>query len=630
MAGYIHGELCWTGEFERVAHDVGEMSGAVGHFPWATAWVETFRGRGTAGGFAVQRGVESAGVTHPCRSGELYLVADLQLHARDELCAALGITASAGQSLRDEGCALRAYRRWGLGFAQRLLGDGALVLWDESAQRALCWRDTAGVRPLYYHHLPGRRFVFSSDLQSIAAHPMVPEVLDLPYTRAVLANDNFQHSTRTLVHGVRKVPPGHLLLVDRSGVRLQRYWYPEDVPIRSDADDRECAEELRALLHDSIAARLRHADAGVGAHLSGGLDSSSVALVTAGMVSERQAELQTFSWAPPWDVVPRVADDERDLVELASAGQPVRHRYTCLEPRDPVDVMYRDIALRPREALLFEIATSRHAVDAGVRTIFSGWGGDELLAFNGRGYFADLARRGRLPTVQRELRRRAEIHGGSLRGAWKGRVVLPLLPDALVERGSRSRPPLPAELRSDIADLLADVEPLDDPVGRERPGVRRMQLSLLRHGHLHSRAEAWAAHGASLGLAYTFPLLDRRVVEFALGLPGRMYFRNGWKRWLYRTAMDGILPEQLCWSPAKFDSAAESQLRTVMRDAVPGFRARLLEQRDNPLVDVQVILDEQDRQERLRPTPDDPAPPPPPTPVGPAAWLAFTRLRPAW
>jgi hypothetical protein len=204
-----------------------------------------------------------------------------------------------------------------------------------------------------------------------------------------------------------------------------------------------------------------------------------------------------------------------------------------------------------------------------------------------------------------------------------------LLPDALVERESKSPRPFPAELRSDTAKLLADVEPLENPVGRERPGVRRMQLALLRHGHLHYRAEAWAAHGASRGLAYTFPLLDRRIVEFALSLPGRMYFRDGWKRWLYRTAMEGILPEQLCWNSAKFDSAAETQLRTAMRDAVPGFRARLLEHRDNPLVDVQVILDEQDRQERLRPTPDDPAPPPPPAPVGPAAWLAFTRLRPA-
>jgi asparagine synthase (glutamine-hydrolysing) len=294
-----------------------------------------------------------------------------------------------------------------------------------------------------------------------------------------------------------------------------------------------------------------------------------------------------------------------------------------------VEVAYRDIALRPREALLFEIATSRHAVDAGVRTLFSGWGGDELLAFNGRGYFADLARRGHLATVQRELRLRAEIHGGSVLGAWKGRVLLPLLPDAVVKRGSSARPPLAAELRPDLARVLERVEPLHDPHLRERPGIRRMQLVLLRLGHLHYRAEAWAAHGASIGLTYTFPLLDRRIIEFALSLPGRMYFRDGWKRWLYRTAMEGTLPETLCWNPAKFDSAAEAQLRRVMSDAVPGFRQRLLEHRDNPLVDVQVILDEQDRQERMRAAPDHLPRPAPPAPVGTAAWLAFTSLRPA-
>jgi asparagine synthase (glutamine-hydrolysing) len=580
------------------------------------------------GSFVVQRREAARDEPDRAPTDGFTLAADLQLHARDELCAALGISIAEAHSLGDDGCVLRAYQRWGLGSADRFLGEGAFVLWDEAARRLVCWRDIAGVRPLYYHHVPGRRFVFSSDLRSISAHPEVPDLLDLSYTRAIVANDNFQHPTRTLVDGVHKLPPGHLLVVDRTGAGLQRYWDPESVPIRVDADDRECAAELRALLHDAIAARVERAAGGVGAHLSGGLDSSSIAVMTSRALTAGRDEFQTFSWAPPWEVVPRVTDDERDLVELVCERESIRHRYTRLELRDPVDVLYRDLALRPNEALLFEIATSRLAVEAGVRTIFSGWGGDELLAFNGRGYFADLARRGRLPTVQRELRRRAAIHGGSILGAWKGRVLIPLLPDAVVSRGAKELGPLPAELRSDFAHILGGVEPLEDPVARERPGVRRMQLSLLRHGHLHHRTEAWAAHGASLGLTYTFPLLDRRIVEFALSLPGRMYFRDGWKRWLCRTAMEGILPDALCWNPAKFDTAAETQLHTVMRDAVPHFKARLREHRDNPLVDVQVILDEQDRQERLRALPDDGPPPLPSQPVGRAAWLAFTQLRP--
>jgi hypothetical protein len=287
------------------------------------------------------------------------------------------------------------------------------------------------------------------------------------------------------------------------------------------------------------------------------------------------------------------------------------------------------VALRPRATLNFEVATSRQAIDAGVRTIFSGWGGDEAIAFNGRGYFADLARHGRLPTIHRELRLRSRIHGGSLRGAWKSRVLQPLLPDAALRHRSNPPPALPAELRPEFAGVLAGVDALDHPFPRERPGVRRMQVSLLEFGHLQHRMESWASHGAALGLTYTFPLLDRRITEFALSLPPRMFFRDGWKRWLYRTAMDGILPDVVRWNPKKFDNAAAHQLRSVLLEPAEVYRAPLLDRRDNPLVDVGVLLAEQDRQQQLRSSPDGPPSPSPSAPVGRGAWLAFTRLQPA-
>jgi hypothetical protein len=117
-------------------------------------------------------------------------------------------------------------------------------------------------------------------------------------------------------------------------------------------------------------------------------------------------------------------------------------------------------------------------------------------------------------------------------------------------------------------------------------------------------------------------------MEFALSLPGRMFFQEGWKRWLYRTAMEGVLPDVVRWNPQKFDNAAEYQLRNVLRNRADEYRKPLLERKDSPLVDVSVLLAEQERQWRL---PDDsgsslPAPSSPP--VGGGAWLAFTRLNP--
>jgi asparagine synthase (glutamine-hydrolysing) len=282
------------------------------------------------------------------------------------------------------------------------------------------------------------------------------------------------------------------------------------------------------------------------------------------------------------------------------------------------DVTRTDRALRPVEAMRYEAATSRLAVEFGLHTMISGWGGDEGIVWNGTGYFADLARRGRWLKAQRELRLRAALHeGGPLLGAWKRRVVTPLLPDrALYGLGWLERPSTrgwPAELRPEVIRSLADVQPLVAPPGqRERPGVRRMQIERLTGGALQYRMEAWASHGALLGLTYTFPLLDKRIIEFALSIPDRLYFKDGWKRWLYRTAMDGILPDAVRWNPDKYDDAAIAQSRLVATEVAERHREMLRERSDNPFVDVERLL-----------APDrDPN-----GWTGTAAWMAFTGLR---
>lgn len=630
MAAFIHGEVNWADPPEVVGADVRRMFDAVAHYPWASTSIEDVSAVPASCIMGAQRGLRAAdpGGDLLVREAAVHIAADLHLHARGKLASELGISPAQAQSLSDDALALRAYLRWGVGCADRLMGEGAFALWDASARSLFCWRDVAGARPLYYHTLPGR-FVFSSDVQSIAAHSATPSSLDLPYTSAFLRSEQFQHPTRTLVQGVRKVPPGHFLVFDRGGVHIKRYWDPDSIAERANADDGECVEELRALLRQSISDRLAASGEGAGAHLSGGLDSSSVALVAAALLEGRGLGLRAWSWAPPREVVPTVDRDERDLVEAVSRVGSIRTQYTRLQPTDVVDVAYRDVALRPRATLNFEVATSRQAADAGVRTIFSGWGGDEMIAFNGRGYFAELARRGRLATVHRELRLRSGIQGGSLRGAWKARVVLPLLPDWALRNGSGGSRPLPSELRPDFASVLAAVEPLEHYFPRERPGIHRMQTSLLQFGHLQYRMESWAAHGAALGLTYTFPLLDRRIMEFALSLPGRMFFRDGWKRWLYRTGMDGILPDLVRWNPKKYDNAAEYQLRKVLLESADIYREPLLERKDNPLVDVSVLLAEQERQQQVLSASNGSAVRAAATTVGGGTWLAFTRLRPA-
>ena len=575
------------------------MMAALAAYPWASGGLEPVAVREGGGSLAVQAAGEPgrmpAGTAGPLCWDGLTVAADVRLDNRAELGAALGLDRAFARALSDPELLLHAYRRWDTDCAAHLLGDFAFAIWDEGRQRLLCARDTAGVRPFYYHYRPGQGVVLAGDLQALLAHPDVPHRLNLAYVKAYLLEGmgQFQVPASTFFQEVDKLPPAHCLTVDRAGLRRWAYWEPGRTTERRYADEGDYVAEVRSLLHEAVACRVQDTVHGVGAHLSGGLDSSSVAVLAHRILQEQGRTVTGFSWAPPFAVVPGAevpgGDDERSLAEAVAQAAGLPLRFTTYTVPHNLEHARLDITVQPRATLLLELAASQDAAGLGIRTMLSGWGGDELLVFNGRGYFADLFRRGRWLTLQRELSRRGELHGNPVWKQWITSGMFPLLPTALLRRLSPDDSPplaLPAALRPDFAAALAGVEPLTLPEPRERPGVRRMQITLLKLGHIPYRLESWAAHGASLGMAYAFPLLDRRIVEFALSIPDYFYFKNGWKRYLYRTAMQGILPDEVRWHKVKEDPAMTVQTRRVGKAARPARHEQLRGRAGNPFVDV--------------------------------------------
>jgi asparagine synthase (glutamine-hydrolysing) len=206
----------------------------------------------------------------------------------------------------------------------------------------------------------------------------------------------------------------------------------------------------------------------------------------------------------------------------------------------------------------------------GIRVLLSGWGGDELVTFNGRGYLTDLFRRGRWWQMLRLCRESRARYGYKVRSQLFNNIILPLVPDAFLRVLPTDRLPpymtdrheLPAVLQADLAQRLSQVPTAPERLLRSRVGGREMQLALLANGHLTERIDTWTAAGLSQGLEYRYPFLDRRVVEFCLGLPPDMYFNHGWKRYLFRRAMEGILPPQLQWHTSKQEPAHFDALKT--------------------------------------------------------------------
>ena len=554
---------------------------------------------------ADRRGAEADSELEIDRGTGCALVGDVRLDDRDALLGALGVSGSAGAALGDRALILRAWIRWGRECPNHLLGDYAFAVWDARTRRLFCARDHIGCRPFYYA-LTSECFVFASTVEAVLAAPGVSDALDERMAASYLSQMVVCDDTHTFFRAVRKLPPGHSLTVDTaasSPVRLERYWHPERVPRARPAGDDEYAAEFLDLYGRAVKDRLHGGPVGV--HLSGGLDSSSIAVLAARELRRQGgAPPPAFSWLPPRDDGPLSATHapEYALIDRTSAREGLRV-YHCqiLGPDDFVSFFRQDVAY-PRVPVPEELV-QRRAENLGLRVLLSGVGGDECVSFNGRGYAESLLLCGRWRLAAECSAREKD------RVRFLARIVLQLvhpdLPRYLVRRrfGRRSRHPNGHWL---IHPAFAQqVRPLPEPRVRNI-GVRRTQLRLLRDGNLSGVMEGLRA--TRHGIEYRYPLTDRRLLEFALGLPPEQFRRGRWGRWLMRYALQSVLPSRVCWRQDKSTLAMSEPLRKTLIKAFPTLRQEIAARAETMsrahYVDIPRLLDRLDANRfRARPRP---------------------------
>src|SRR5215218_2160244 len=199
---------------------------------------------------------------------------------------------------------LDAYRRFGDEVVSRLDGRFALVVWDAERERVICARDPLGIRPLFYAEV-GDEVRLSPSLQALRRSPGVPNELD----RVVAAEQaclRWHDPEETLLRGIRRVPPGHLLTLTTAGRTLRRYWDPSP----RGPEDWVTEDQLERFEELFVRAVERCLQAGPAAiYLSGGLDSVSVAAVA-------RDRSEAAGLAAPWALSLRFPHPDCDEAEL--------------------------------------------------------------------------------------------------------------------------------------------------------------------------------------------------------------------------------------------------------------------------------------------------------------------------
>lgn len=458
-------------------------------------------------------------------------------------------------------------------------GPWALVLADPSAGHTIIITDPIGVQPLYWARTSTGKFAVSSWLQSLVERPDVDSSIDYEGVLLDSTTALFSEATlhRTRFASVARLPWGSALRVRADGSTvLERYWDPGRLPGPDSSMTLSDSAELLRERIDAAVRRLTPIDTPVGGHVSGGLDCTSMSCRANQVLQESGRELVAgYSWAPSERHVARFDGDERSLLDAVRKQESLAIR--TIDADGSGDWFFElNPDLYPQTTHARERFVLPQARADGVRVMLSGWGGDELASFNGRGVLRHLARTGRVRAVWNQTSKRVKLTGTPPVGFGKQArsftaTMLDASPGWIDPRHRAERrddravdAEIDAALRS-VSSVAADARRTRMLTFRQASDHHEFQLALLMDGHLQRRCEGWYQTGQLFDLSYRYPLLDLGVVKAALQLPWWAFTSSGWTRTAFRMAVEPWVPSAVAWNTTKSEpsrfappSAAES------------------------------------------------------------------------
>ncbi|MEX2577575.1 MAG: asparagine synthase (glutamine-hydrolyzing) [Verrucomicrobiales bacterium] len=448
------------------------------------------------------------------------------------------------RSETDTEVVLAAYRQWGVDCVNRFNGMWAFAIYDTKREIVFASRDRFGIKPLYFHR-SGESLVLSSEIRQILPWLGSRRVDGVVLFEYLLAGF-LEHRENTFFEGVRKIEAGHRLVHDlRSGETKVERWYrlrdePEEGNISLDA----AARRVRTVLESSVRLRLR-SDVKAGTCLSGGIDSSAIASLASETYRRETGEPFCAIHATGGDAE---SDESAYARQVAEARGLELH---LVEPRYEDFLESLEAVVESQEepfgstSVFMQYFVMRKAREIGCLVMLDGQGGDEVFLGYEKYFpagFLAIARRNPLRAWS-EMRMAMRNNAGmSLRGV--ARYSLGSFFGNARYRVHRWQAPFLRSAEKGIPLLGEISRAYRDPFAIQRLEVERSNLPvLLRYEDRNSMAHSVEAR---------VPFLDHRLVELAANLPFDYKLHRGWAKYVFRKAIEDIVPAENLWRREKF------------------------------------------------------------------------------
>jgi asparagine synthase (glutamine-hydrolysing) len=472
-----------------------------------------------------------------------WLVADVRLDNREELARKLQLPASSLTQECDAQLLLTAWREWREACLQHLVGAFCFAVWDARPRQLFLARDHVGYRPVFYHR-SRNCFAFATMPKGLWCLPELEARLDEEQLARYLALARGAPE-RTLFAGIERLPPGHYLQASVDAVRVVRYWQPDDAPDIRLKHDQDYCDAFRERFDAAVGAQLR-TNGSIAAHLSGGLDSSSVAATAARTLATQGRELLALTSVPrpQFGDVPagRFGDEGPAAGRVAALHRNIRHLCVGSAHYRLLDVIARNWRLDDRPVFnpingkwlnAIRDVAQHHAA----RVLLLGQSGNATLSYTGFDALAEWLLHGRWwklaqygsALIRTGDSRARTVVASCVRPWWPAALRTPwlrqrTLPFSLVH------PDLVRSLR------LREHSDINIPLGTDaRASARRM---LLRS----ELPDVGAGVRAGWQVDERDPTCDRRIIEFCFGIPPEQFLIGGQSRALARRAMRDRLP----------------------------------------------------------------------------------------
>jgi len=441
------------------------------------------------------------------------------------------------------------YERYEEACVERLRGMFVFALWDERRRKLMIARDRLGKKPLFYT-IAKDRLIFGSELKALLQIPDVERRFDWSSVTHYLST-LCTPLDRSILEGVHKLPPAHVMTATPwRGIKIKQYWDLRFDPDYTKSED-YFVERLRDLLEESVKLRMI-SDVPLGAFLSGGVDSSSVVAM---MARNSSRPVKTFS----------IGFKERDFNELDYAREVSQHFGTeheelVVEPN--VLEMIDDLAWYLDEPFGDPSAIPTYMVSklasGSVKVVLSGDGGDELFAGYDRYLVERRERRYRM--LPAPIRKTAGLVGRIMPEGMKGRNFLQHLGYDGVERYLDAnvlfkRPQLERLLKAEALSTVRNFDPM-----RTRRQLMQAEKSHWLSALQYADTKLYLPNDIltkvdRMSMAHSIearvPLLDHKLVEFAATIPPELKLRGNTTKYIFKRAMEGIVPDQVLYRPKR-------------------------------------------------------------------------------